>query len=63
MGYLIVEPKDKEEQNLIQELLTKMSVKVPTEDEEDERFSKAMKEVDFSKTVSFDILKKELKRK
>lgn len=63
MSYVIVETKNKSEVKLIRELMKKMRLTVFTEDEEDKALVKAMKEVDFSKTVSKEKLLKKLRGK
>ena len=63
MAYLIVETKSKQEEKLIQDLLKKMNVKVHTEEEEDAGLVRAMREVDFSKTVPLAKLRSRLRAK
>ncbi len=63
MSYLIVEARDKQHEKQIQEVLKKMNTNVMTEEEEDAAFVLAMKEVDFSKTVSLSKLRKQLRTK
>ena len=63
MSYVIVETKDKNEMKFLRELMKKMKLNFYTEEEEDKALLKAMKEVDFSKTVSKQKLMKKLRSK
>lgn len=63
MSYLIVEPKDKREEQLVEDVLKKMRISVIREADEDKAILNALKEVDFSKTVSISRLRKKLRSK
>ena len=63
MSYLIVEPKDKKEQQLVQDMLRKMHVSVINEEDEDKAILKALQEVDFSRTVPVSRLRRKLRSK
>jgi len=61
MAYVIVETKNKGELKFLRELMKKMRLNILTEEEEDKALVKAMREVDFSKTVSKEKLMRKLK--
>ena len=62
MGYLIVTPRNKKEEKFIQDVLVRMNIAVSTEEQEDEAFGRAMKEVDHSKRVPLEEAKNFLRK-